>query len=184
MASKETYIHIQFKHVSMNIFPTEGVDEIAEPNVLTIHVSPLEGFSLRLNAKRVGQGTEMKKIFVCIKTTMKKRRQTALKHMNASTDCLNGDPTNFSHWDEVAQSWHFVDQIRKVWDALGRLYGYPFRLWEPLDGSKRKWRFTRSTLASISTRTALSPSVADCGNSSAFCPIRLYFPFWYCTVIS
>ena len=31
---------------------------------------------------------------------------------------------------------------------------------------------------------ALSPSVADCGNSSAFCPIRLYLPFWYCTVIS
>ena len=41
-----------------------------------------------------------------------------------------------------------------------------------------------NTCASISTRTALSPNMADCGNSSAFCPIRLYLPFWYCTVIS
>ena len=31
-------------------------------------------------------------------------------------DCLNGDSTNFSHWDEVAQSWRIVDIIRHAWD--------------------------------------------------------------------
>ena len=31
-------------------------------------------------------------------------------------DALNGDGTNFSHWEEVAQSWHIVDVIRKAWD--------------------------------------------------------------------
>ncbi|MFV0559634.1 MAG: glucose-6-phosphate dehydrogenase, partial [Enterococcus sp.] len=28
----------------------------------------------------------------------------------------NGERTNFTHWDEVAQSWHIVDVIRKFWD--------------------------------------------------------------------
>ena len=117
MASKETYIHIQFKHVSMNIFPTEGVDEIAEPNVLTIHVSPLEGFSLRLNAKRVGQGTEMKNIRMHHIYDEETQANSPEAYERLLLDCLNGDPTNFSHWDEVAQSWRFVDEIRKVWDA-------------------------------------------------------------------
>ena len=31
-------------------------------------------------------------------------------------DCLNGDPTNFTHWKEVEQSWKFVDYIRQTWD--------------------------------------------------------------------
>ena len=38
--------------------------------------------------------------------------------------------------------------------------------------------------ASMSTRTAFSLSAAGVGNSSAFCPTRLYFPFWYCMVSS
>ena len=31
-------------------------------------------------------------------------------------DSLNGDATNFAHWDEVAASWKFVDPIRQMWD--------------------------------------------------------------------
>lgn len=31
-------------------------------------------------------------------------------------DCLMGDATNFTHWDEVALSWSFVDKISKVWE--------------------------------------------------------------------
>ena len=31
-------------------------------------------------------------------------------------DCLRGDATNFTHWDEVALSWQFVDEISAVWE--------------------------------------------------------------------
>jgi len=30
-------------------------------------------------------------------------------------DILRGDATNFTHWDEVAYSWNFVDPISEVW---------------------------------------------------------------------
>ena len=33
-------------------------------------------------------------------------------------DALKGDSTNFTHWDEVAQSWRIVDAIRHVWDHI------------------------------------------------------------------
>ena len=31
-------------------------------------------------------------------------------------DCMRGDATNFTHWDEVAYSWSFVDKISAVWE--------------------------------------------------------------------
>jgi glucose-6-phosphate 1-dehydrogenase len=29
---------------------------------------------------------------------------------------MRGDATNFTHWDEVALSWSFVDKISQVWE--------------------------------------------------------------------
>lgn len=116
MAQKETFIHVQFKHMAMDIFPSEDVKEVAEPNILTIHISPLEGFSLRLNAKRVGQGLEMKNIRMHHILDEKAQANSPEAYERLLLDCLNGDPTNFTHWKEVEQSWRYVDQIRKFWD--------------------------------------------------------------------
>lgn len=32
-------------------------------------------------------------------------------------DCMRGDATNFTHWDEVKLSWSFVDKISAVWES-------------------------------------------------------------------
>ena len=32
-------------------------------------------------------------------------------------DCIEGDMTNFTHWEEVAASWKYVDTIRQTWDS-------------------------------------------------------------------
>ena len=31
-------------------------------------------------------------------------------------DSMRGDSTNFTHWDEVALSWSFVDTISEAWE--------------------------------------------------------------------
>lgn len=116
MAQKETYIHVQFKHVSMDLFPTEEVEEVAEPNILTIHISPQEGFSLRLNTKRVGQGIEMKNVRMHQLFDEKTQANSPEAYERLLLDCMNGDPTNFTHWQEVEQSWRYVDRIREAWD--------------------------------------------------------------------
>ena len=34
---------------------------------------------------------------------------------------MSGDATNFTHWDEVALSWSFVDNISQVWEDTDSL---------------------------------------------------------------
>ncbi len=116
MAQKETYIHVEFKHVSMNLFPTENVENKAEPNILTIHISPQEGFSLRLNTKRVGQGTEMKNVRMHQILDEETLANSPEAYERLLLDSMNGDTTNFTHWQEVEQSWKFIDYIRRAWD--------------------------------------------------------------------
>lgn len=125
MSQKDTYIHVQFKHVSMDLFPTEDVEDVAEPNILTIHISPLEGFSLRMNAKRVGQGTEIQNIRMHSIFDEQAVANSPEAYERLLLDCLNGDPTNFTHWQEVEQSWKFIDYIRETWDKNGwKLFDY------------------------------------------------------------
>ena len=64
-------------------------------------------------------------------------------------DSLNGDPTNFAHWEEVAASWKYVDPIRRVWDEESvELPMYPSRSMGPLPGIEllkqdgREWIWT------------------------------------------
>jgi glucose-6-phosphate 1-dehydrogenase len=37
---------------------------------------------------------------------------------------MRGDATNFTHWDEVAYSWAFVDNISEVWEKT-KAENYP-----------------------------------------------------------
>ena len=40
-------------------------------------------------------------------------------------DVLNGDATNFSHWQEVKASWTLIDKIVSTWQAdKSPLYPY------------------------------------------------------------
>src|SRR5699024_10948203 len=38
------------------------------------------------------------------------------KHMKNCCMTMLGDGTNFTHWDEVALAWQFVDSILRVWE--------------------------------------------------------------------
>ncbi len=39
-------------------------------------------------------------------------------------DALSGNQTNFTHWTELAQTWQFVDVIRKAWDQMPNMPTY------------------------------------------------------------
>ncbi|WP_221884986.1 glucose-6-phosphate dehydrogenase [Peribacillus cavernae] len=114
MDIKSTKIVVQFKDIPMNLY--YNTEETLQPNLLVIHIQPEEGITLLLNAKKTGGD---------VKST-----PVQLSYSNKSTDQLNtpeayekllfasmrGDATNFTHWDEVALSWKFVDSISEVWE--------------------------------------------------------------------
>ena len=111
--SKETTIDILFKEAGSPLFCS--VDGCPS-NRITIHITPREGFCFVINSKAVGntialQTSHLEKIF---DETFSLRSPEAYERL--ILDCIEGDMTNFTHWEEVAASWKFVDSIRETWD--------------------------------------------------------------------
>ena len=112
--AKETIIDIVFKEASSPLFC--GV-EGCPSNRISIHITPREGFCFVINSKAVGntialQTSHLEKIF---DETFSLRSPEAYERL--ILDCIEGDMTNFTHWEEVAASWKYVDIIRQTWDG-------------------------------------------------------------------
>lgn len=114
MGEKKTVIHVQFKKAASSIF-SDSMDNY-ESNRISIHITPKEGFCFILNSKEAGQdytlhSSHLERLF---------DENFALSSPEAYErlllDCMKGDMANFTHWEEVAASWKFIDCIRQTWD--------------------------------------------------------------------
>jgi glucose-6-phosphate 1-dehydrogenase len=114
MKSKSTKIVVQFKDIPMNLYyqPEKNV----HPNLLVIHIQPEEGITLHLNAKKAGGHLDAQEVKLSFANTGIQAMNTPEGYEKLLYDCLRGDATNFTHWDEVAYSWAFVDKISEVWE--------------------------------------------------------------------
>lgn len=108
MKEKSTRIDIVFKKEESTLFSS---DELAE-NVLTIHIGPDEGLSLQLNHKKIGLAYEVEPVSL----TKKISGEVPDDYEKLILNALQGDKTNFVHWREVAESWKYIDDIRRAWD--------------------------------------------------------------------
>ena len=113
--SKTTVIDVVFKEADSPLFEHETKGKCPS-NRISIHITPKEGFCFVINSKAVGnsyglQTSHLEKIF---------DKNFGLNSPEAYErlilDCMEGDMTNFTHWEEVAASWKFVDCIRQAWD--------------------------------------------------------------------
>lgn len=112
MSAKTARVDVVFKGSSLGLFD----DKEAKSNVLTIQMGPEEGFSWRLNEKKIGTG-----MHIAPTELMNLRDQETIDNSPEAyekllLDALHGDETNFAHWEEVAASWKYVDRIRQKWD--------------------------------------------------------------------
>ncbi|MFT8323112.1 MAG: glucose-6-phosphate dehydrogenase [Bacillus sp. (in: firmicutes)] len=113
MESKSTKIVVQFKDIPMNLY--EHPEKELTPNLLVIHITPEEGITLHLNAKKAGQNMEATPIKLSYANTGIASINTPEAYEKLIDDSIKGDATNFTHWDEVALSWSYVDKISKAW---------------------------------------------------------------------
>ncbi|MGX7329524.1 glucose-6-phosphate dehydrogenase [Enterococcus bulliens] len=120
LTEKGTRINIVFKPTPVNVFKTSITEpseqETLAPNVLTIYIQPTEGFSLSLNGKEVGNSFDMTPVKLDYRNSAEIIGNTPEAYEKLLLDAFEGDGTNFTHWDEVAQSWRIVDVIRHAWD--------------------------------------------------------------------
>lgn len=116
LSSKAARINIIFKPTPINIFDTEEHKVKLPQNVLTIYIQPTEGFSLSLNGKEAGDGFEIDPVKLEYRHPTDVVANSPEAYEKLILDALKGDATNFTHWDEVSQSWRIVDVIREAWD--------------------------------------------------------------------
>ena len=116
MTEKGTRINIVFKPDANNLF-VDNCDGEPAPNVLTIYIQPTEGFSLSVNGKTAGQGFRVEPLRLNFRHDSEYLGNSPEAYEKLFLDVLNGDGTNFSHWEEAARAWELIDVIRQAWDA-------------------------------------------------------------------
>ncbi|PES94509.1 glucose-6-phosphate dehydrogenase [Bacillus cereus] len=113
MQEKSTKIVIQFKELPMNLYSKS--ENSVHPNLLIIHIQPDEGISLVLNGKKIGTSEKTRPFKLDYCNDCVDGVNTPEAYEKLIYDAIQGDATNFTHWDEVALSWKFVDVISKAW---------------------------------------------------------------------
>ncbi|AJD91377.1 glucose-6-phosphate 1-dehydrogenase [Jeotgalibacillus malaysiensis] len=114
MAVKSTKIVVQFKDIPMNLYYNK--EHSLDPNLLVIHIQPDEGITLHLNAKKTAQGIDTDSVKLSYSASSIDGINTPEAYEKLLLDCILGDATNFTHWDEVRHSWSFVDKISDHWE--------------------------------------------------------------------
>jgi glucose-6-phosphate 1-dehydrogenase len=117
MAVKSTEIVIQFKQGPMALYHAKT--EKYQPNLLRIHIQPDEGVSLTLNAKPKGDTSDLLPIDMTYNNKSATDMNSPEAYEKLLHDCLLGNSTYFTRWDEVALSWEFIDRITKTWNGTG-----------------------------------------------------------------
>ena len=106
-------------------------DDLSE-NVLTIHIGPEEGLALQINHKKVGLEYELEPV----KLTHKVQGNVPDDYEKLILNALKGNKTNFVHWNEVAESWKYIDDIRKAWEINTiKPYKYPVNINGPKEAN-------------------------------------------------
>lgn len=117
MKEKSTRIVLEFKH-------SHTVEsQQAEPNLLVIHVNPVEGVSFQLNRKNPVHRDQIEPVQVDFSANQKDVPEA---YELLLFDALMGDSTFFAHWKEVELSWKWVQPILEAFEEnLVPLHSYP-----------------------------------------------------------
>ena len=69
-----------------------------------------------MNQKKIGPGMHTAPIQLSHLRDEEVIKESPEAYEKLLLDALHGDETNFAHWEEVADSWKYVDRIRQAWD--------------------------------------------------------------------
>lgn len=126
LADKTVDISILFKEPENRLFP-EGA---TIPNVLSFHIQPDEGISVRIMTKEPGHEMRLAPVSLHLKYEEVFSLPEPEPYEKLVLDIIQGVQTLFPRCDEVEASWDFVDPIIKAKDKL-KIYFYPAGSWGP-----------------------------------------------------
>lgn len=113
MKEKEIRVVVEFKEVPMNLYYKK--DQHLDSNLLIINIQPNEGLELHLNARKYIEGIDTEPIKLSYALTANDKMNTVDAYEGLIYDCLRGDSTNFTHWEELKATWTYVDPVDQYW---------------------------------------------------------------------
>jgi glucose-6-phosphate 1-dehydrogenase len=132
MAKRASEIAIQFRRVPHLLFERTGCNQI-EPNLLTVHIQPDEGISLRFSTKIPGPTMQIRPVAMNFRYGESFGASPPTAYETLLHDCMLGDATLFNREDAVEISWEFVQPILDRWKQDGEkgLAFYEAGSWGP-----------------------------------------------------
>jgi glucose-6-phosphate 1-dehydrogenase len=142
-----TEVVIQFKRAPFILFRETSVEEL-HPNLLTLHIQPDEGISLRFEGKMPGPKMRLGQVQMSFQYSDYFGTKPETGYETLLFDCMVGDSTLFQRSDLVEVGWSIVMPIIDVWKALvpRSFPNYAANTWGPhaaeelIHQDGRKWR--------------------------------------------
>src|SRR6266478_5497649 len=147
MASRSTYIVIQFRRAPFVLFRDTEVDTLM-PNQLVLHIQPEEGIALRFAAKTPGPVMRLGTVDMDFEYSDYFGKESTTGYERLLHDCMVGDATLFQRADMVEAGWSVVSPMLDLWKALPprNFPNYGSGTWGPKDAEEllerdgRHWR--------------------------------------------
>src|SRR5699024_902411 len=115
MTQKTTKRVVELKDIPVKLYDTNKGKK--HQNLLVINISRRDEITLKWNAKKMGSGNQAEPINLSYNHDKSDGINTPEAYEKLIYDCMAGDTTNFTHWDEVSLTWQFVDTILEDWKA-------------------------------------------------------------------
>jgi glucose-6-phosphate 1-dehydrogenase len=146
LARKNTEIAVTFRQVPYSLFGSVGLGDLPA-NVLVMQIQPEEGMSLRFQAKRPGSKICMSTLDMRFKYRDTFGVDMPESYQRLLLDCMSGDPTLFTRFDNVVVSWQLLDPVLKAWQndpTSPPIYPAGSESFPPADAllaaDRRRWR--------------------------------------------
>ena len=122
MPEEKVTISLIFKQTCHLLFKEYGCPEIG--NVLTIHIQPDEGITLRVIAKKPGSRLALGTVKMSFTYKQEFGGVGESAYEKLLMDIFSDDQTLFNRSDELESSWQFITSVLKSWEKEGKPLSY------------------------------------------------------------
>ncbi|MBV9812405.1 MAG: glucose-6-phosphate dehydrogenase, partial [Acetobacteraceae bacterium] len=124
MSIRKTEISIHFKQAPYTLFREAPIHRLGS-NVMTIHVQPHEGVTIRFSAKIPGPKVNLGAVNMDFRYDDYFQKSSSTGYETLLYDVLIGDPTLFQRADNVEAGWAAVQPMLDSWAAgNGEVFQY------------------------------------------------------------
>ena len=112
LKNRYSEVVLSLKDISCKLFCDECTDR--NPNIIHIRIQPHEGIAVRFNAKLPGAEIKLHPVLMNYCQKCQFEHNTPEAYELLLEQILRGNQTLFTRWDEVEESWKFVEPLLEI----------------------------------------------------------------------